>query len=704
MLNSPSSNSRSLETFPIQFIKGVGPRIAEILAKKGILTPEDLLYYFPYKYLDRRRMTPIGELKGGGEAVAVGKIITAGIGFFGRGRRIFEVLLGDDSGVVSLKWFRFNPRQMMGSFKKGDVLLVAGMVTQFRKDVQMIHPTTQHLDSDVMADIRAPGLLPTYSAIPGLGQKTLQKIVRQILVQFAGKIEDPIPLEIRQKYEFLDKEETFHEIHFPSPEVDFDVLSRGRTPAMKREIFEEFFFMELGLALKRYHVKREAGHAFPCSATELEQLKQGLPFTLTRAQNQVMEEILADLAQPCPMNRLLQGDVGSGKTIIALLAARIVLDNGFQVALMAPTEILAEQHYQTARKILASANYPIALLTSRSSAAEMKQIRRLINRGIYRLVVGTHALLSEDVHFDKLGLALIDEQHRFGVVQRQTLKEKGRPDILVMTATPIPRTLSMTLYGDLDLSVIDELPPGRQRIKTLIFKDSERKRLYQAIGEITKRGEQVYVVYPLVEESEKLPLKDATRMSEELKLALPEVKIALLHGRVKEEERDQIMRGFKEGEIQLLVATTVVEVGIDVPNATLMVIENAERFGLSQLHQLRGRVGRGSKPSYCVLVSSAPEFEPAGKRLKVMTETGDGFRIAEEDLSIRGPGDYLGTRQSGLPELRVANLLRDFEILKLARQEAFKLVKLDPTLRHQPTLRSTLYSRWKERLALAEIA
>lgn len=678
--------------------------MATCLEAKEIKTPLDLLYSFPYKYLDRRQLTAVSDLQPGQETVTVGKIISAGIGFFGRGRRIFEVLLGDEKGVVSLKWFRFNPRQMMASFKKGEVLLVSGKVSLFRRDLQLVHPTTQHLDPDMLEAIAAPGLLPVYSAIPGVGQKTVQKIVRNVLEQFAGNIEDPLPLEIRERYQLPLKEATFHQIHFPDPDTDFNLLSQGRTAAFKREIFEEFFFMELGLALKRSQGKQETGTSFPVTAEQLATMQGRLPFVLTAAQQRVWQEILADLAAPVPMNRLLQGDVGCGKTIVALLAAQVVIQSGAQVALMAPTEILAEQHYRTAQKILSGLPIHTALLTSRSTAAEQKKIQRLIERGVYSLVVGTHALLSEGVKFQNLGLAIVDEQHRFGVVQRQTLKSKGNnPDILVMTATPIPRTLSMTLYGDLDLSVIDELPPGRQKIRTLIFKESERERLHRAIGEITGKGGQAYIVYPLIEESEKLPLKDAIRMSEELQRALPGVQVGLLHGRVPEDERDRVMKEFKDGKIQLLVSTTVIEVGIDVPNATLMIIEHAERFGLSQLHQLRGRVGRGDKPSYCVLVSSASDFDLSARRLQVMTETTDGFRIAEEDLAIRGPGDFMGTRQSGLPDLRVANLLRDFEILKLARKEAFALISEDRRLQSHPQLRKILYSRWKEKLALAEV-
>ena len=430
-----------------------------------------------------------------------------------------------------------------------------------------------------------------------------------------------------------------------------------------------------------------------------------LPFRLTAAQVRVLAEILKDLRGPHPMNRLLQGDVGSGKTVVALLAAMAAIEKGYQVAMMAPTEILAEQHHQTARRLLAPFKVPVAFLTGGLDAGERRRTYARIAKGMFPLVVGTHALISEGLEFKSLGLAIIDEQHRFGVLQRAALKEKGlsSPHILVMTATPIPRTLAMTIYGDLDLSVIDELPPGRQKIRTEVLEEKSRRLLYNLMGEVLRRGEQGYVVYPLIEESEKLTLRDATQMSEELSKIFPDLSVALLHGRTPPEQKESIMRSFKSGEIRLLVSTTVIEVGIDVPEAILMVIEHAERFGLSQLHQLRGRVGRGDKPSLCLLVTSLPKSNPGFRRLQVMCETQDGFRIAEEDLKIRGPGDFLGTRQSGLPELRVANLIRDYKILEIARREAFHWLEHDTDLKRHPPLCEHLMTKWGERLALADI-
>ena len=683
-------------------MKGVGPRIAEFFAAKEIQTCEDLLSYFPFKYLDQRSLEKVGSLQPGKSRVTAGRILSCGIAFTGGRRKIFEILLGDDSGVISLKWFRFNPRQMMGGFKKGMGLLVTGEVTEFRRECQFIHPTVQILDGDVIDEIRAPGIVPTYSQIPGLGQKLLRRIVQNTFDLFSGNIIDPLPEEIR--HSLPSKEQALREIHFPPDSNGIDDLLASRTPAFRREIFEEFFLMELGLALKRRSVKKEDGVSFDIGDEKIQEWRRKLPFQLTGAQERVLDEILTDLREPHPMNRLLQGDVGSGKTVISLLAALTAIENGHQAALMAPTEILAEQHYLTARTLLAPFKIPIALLTSRLDPRERRSAHARIRKGMFPLVIGTHALISEGVAFKSLALTIIDEQHRFGVLQRAALREKGRsPHVLVMTATPIPRTLAMTIYGDLDLSIIDELPPGRQKIGTEIVPEKNRRQLYGVMREVLGRGGQGYIVYPLVEESEKLSLKDATGMAEELKRIFPEQPIALLHGRTPPEEKEAVMRSFKAGEIKLLVSTTVIEVGIDVPQATMMVIEHAERFGLSQLHQLRGRIGRGDKSSICLLVTPVSRHDPAYRRLEVMVETQDGFRIAEEDLKIRGPGDFLGTRQSGLPELRVANLLRDYKILQEAREEAFRWIEKDPHLAFHPPLRETLFRKWGGRLALAEI-
>jgi len=671
---------------------------------KEISTAGDLLRYFPYKYLDRRSLSRIVDLKPGKDRVTAGRIMACGLAFTGGKRKIFEIVVGDDTGTISLKWFRFNPRYMLGAFKKGMGLVVSGEATNFRGHIQFIHPILEVVDSDVVDEIAAPGIVPAYSQIQGLGQKLIRKVIAHSLKLFEGRIEDPLPTEIRERLHLPDKETALRDVHFPQEATSLENLINQRTPAFKREIFEEFFFMELGLALKRKTMTREQGISIEVDRNRLEEWESKLPFRLTGAQRRVLDEICGGLRGPHPMNRLIQGDVGSGKTVVAFLAAMAAIEQGFQAALMAPTEILAEQHYKAAQKLFAPFHIPVALLTGSLDAAEKKRAHGRIAKGLFPLVVGTHALVSEKLAFKSLGLVIIDEQHRFGVLQRAALKEKGaNPHVLVMTATPIPRTLAMTVYGDLELSVIDELPPGRQPIKTQVVGEKSRRQLYATIGEILRRGEQGYVVYPLIEESEKLPLRDASRMYEELQRVFPNYQVALLHGKTPQDEKESVMRAFKSGAIQLLISTTVIEVGIDVPQATLMVIEHAERFGLSQLHQLRGRVGRGDKTSYCLLVSGMAPSNPGYRRLQVMCETNDGFRISEEDLKIRGPGDFLGTRQSGLPDLRVANLIRDYKILEVARREAFAWLERDPQLTEHPLAKETLKRRWGQKLALADI-
>lgn len=662
-------------------------------------TAEDLFYFFPYKYIDRRRLDSIRGLAPGQRTV-VGQVVTSGLVFFRNRRRLFEVILSDGTGAVSLKWFHFYP-QMQSRFKKGTTLMVSGPVTHYRHEPQFVHPEVQILNSDLMEEVSAPGIIPVYSEIPGLGQRRFRKIIENSFSRFV--IEEVLPSEIIARYQFPEKKEALFQLHFPPPSADVDEWNRAISPAHRREIFEEFFLMELALALKRRGNKQDLGIVFRWTVEAVKESLQKLPFPLTRAQRRVLHEILQDMAQPMPMNRLVQGDVGSGKTVVALLSALVAIQNGYQVALMVPTEILAEQHFRTASELLSCFKIIPALLTGSLTQSEKTKIRSRIRRGLHPLIIGTHAVISEGVEFQNLGLVIIDEQHRFGVLQRQALRAKGKPDVLVMTATPIPRTLAMTVYGDLDVSIIDEMPPGRQPIRTDIVESRERGRLYQLIAQALDRGEQGYIVYPLVEESEKLVLKDADRMYQELKKIFPDRTLALLHGRVKGEEKEKVFRDFKAGRVGLLVCTTVIEVGVDVPNATLMVIEHADRFGLSQLHQLRGRVGRGEKRSTCILVSDYQKTETAYKRLRVMCETQDGFRIAEEDLKIRGPGDFLGTRQAGLPEFRMANILRDQKILIEARKEAFQLIEQDPDLRHVPQLKEGLMIRWKERLALAEV-
>ncbi len=715
MWNSQFSNNKAQTSqYPVRFVKGVGPRLAGLLAQKQIESVEDLLLYYPYRYLDQRNLLKISQLIPGIPQVTVGKIAACGVAYAGK-RRIFEVILADATGVISLKWFGFYQKQMLSMYKKGMVVVASGSVTEFRNKIQMIHPVVQVIEEvspedevkpeeDVEPSLKAPGIVPVYSQVCGVGTRSLRRIIGRLLEPFVALVPDPIPEDIQVKLGLIPKNEALWEVHHPSPETNAEDLEKFRTPAFRREIFEEFFLMEMGLALKRRTVKREAGTSIQVSDEKKSLWKSSLPFRLTGAQERVLGEIDEDMAQPHPMNRLIQGDVGSGKTVVAFLSALSAIENGFQVALMAPTEILAEQHYLNAQKILGPLKIPMALLTSRLTPDEKRRAQAKVRKGFFPLVIGTHALIAEKVSFPNLGLVIIDEQHRFGVLQRAALKEKGNnPHVLVMTATPIPRTLSMTIYGDLDLSVIDELPPGRQKIQTKIVGEKQRRAVYQFLKTKVEAGEQAYVVYPLVEESEKLDLKDATRMSEEIQKFLPGFRVGLLHGRTSPEEKESLMRSFKGGGVHILVSTTVIEVGIDVPNATVMVIEHAERFGLSQLHQLRGRVGRGQKASYCLLMTPAGKSAPAYQRLQVMVDTEDGFKIAEEDLRLRGPGDFLGTRQSGLPDLRIANLIRDYAILKEARREAFAWIEKDPHLMMHPPLLDVLKRRWKEKLALADV-
>ncbi len=515
----------------------------------------------------------------------------------------------------------------------------------------------------------------------------------------ASAIIDPMPLEIIKAYNLPALHESILNVHFPSSELSIGDLNSGTSPFHQRLVFDELFTLQLGLAVIKKGEAIKRGIAFLPDGRLINRLLNSLPFKLTNAQERVFKDILKDMQSPAPMNRLLQGDVGSGKTIVALMAMLSAVECGYQAALMAPTEILAEQHYINIHKLIEDLGLNIQLITG--SSKDRASLRDGIDADI---VIGTHALIQEGVSFKKLGFIVIDEQHRFGVMQRATLRKKGvNPDTLIMTATPIPRTLAMTLYGDLDYSVIDELPPNRSPIITKLFSEKNKSQIYSLIAEETKKGRQVYVVYPVIEESEKTDLKSAIAGTEGLQKIFPYLKVGLIHGRMKPVEREDVMKEFKNGNMHILVSTTVIEVGVDVPNAALMIIIHSERFGLAQLHQLRGRVGRGSNQSYCILLSYGGS-EDARKRLEVMVKTADGFRIAEEDLNIRGPGEFFGTRQSGMPDLKVANLLRDVKILEIARKEAFSLIERDSTLSGYPQLRKSIEDFWGRRLEFFKTA
>ncbi len=708
---------------PIQFIKGVGPRLSEILKKKKIRTVEDALYFLPRLYQDRRQIKTISQLAVGKLETVMGTVRKAEMSYY-RKRRTFELTIGDETGILVAKWFNFNPRFMKGRFRRGLRLILSGEVILYQFQKELHHPELEILEEseetaktegnstgkgNVEDSLHFGRIVPIYSETEGLyqRQRLIRRIQKNVIDQFAVKTFSGIPEEICRRQQLIPLAEALRRVHFPDADEDIARLLEGKSPSHRRLIFDEFFFLELGLALRRSGTLMEKGIPFPISHRYTQRLRELLPFALTPSQEDVLMDIETDMRRPHPMNRLLQGDVGSGKTIVALMAGLMAIEGGYQVGIMAPTEILAEQHCLNVHFLLEKLGLRAALLTSRLKKNQKENLCREIARGDIHIAIGTHALIQEGVAFHNLGLAVIDEQHKFGVMQRATLKKKGyNPDVLVMTATPIPRTLAMTLYGDMDVSVIDQLPPGRGPITTKCFSERERFRVYRALREEIGKGKQAYVVYPLVEESERLDLKDATQMAKHLQRDIfPEYKIGLLHGRMKSEEKEAMMDDFKSRRIHILVSTIVVEVGIDVPNASIMVIEHAERFGLSQLHQLRGRVGRGPDPSQCLLIAGYPRTDEAGKRLRVMEQTTDGFKIAEEDLAIRGPGELLGTQQSGIPDFRVASFLRDFVLLNEARQEAFALISADPALSFPEHwfMKETLKERWKEKLELATI-
>ncbi|MDP3016194.1 MAG: ATP-dependent DNA helicase RecG [Deltaproteobacteria bacterium] len=694
---------------PIQYVKGVGPKLAKLFEKKGILTVEDGLYFLPRCYEDRRHLKKISELRAGGKETGFGEILLSGTAFYqNKKKRVFEVVVGDGSATITLKWFRGNERYLKERFKKGRRLIFSGDVRWFNYQKEIHHPDVEIVEGDIEEDyLNFKRIVPIYSETEGLYQRTLRRLLKSIVDGYSDELISPIPEEIVERQDLIDFSEAFRRVHFPPDGESIEKLNLQRSDGHRRIIFDEFFFLELGLALKKRGVALETGISFRTQDTLSKKLLNQLSFQLTRAQERALAEIVEDMERPHPMNRLIQGDVGSGKTIVALLASLRAVEFGYQAAIMAPTEVLAEQHYLTIHRWVEPLGVGVALLTSNIKGSEREEIYDRIRRGEVQIVIGTHAVIQEQVEFHRLGLAIIDEQHKFGVVQRGLLKKKGgNPDVLVMTATPIPRTLAMTIYGDLDISLIDEMPPGRMPVETRVFPESARNRVYRIVEEEVKKGRQVFIVYPLVEESEKLDLMDATQMAEHLqKDVFPGFRIGLLHGRMKSDEKEAIMGEFKERAIHILVATTVIEVGIDIPNASVMVVEHAERFGLSQLHQLRGRIGRGQYPSKCILLAQYRSSEEAKIRLRAMEQTNDGFKIAEQDLELRGPGEFFGIRQSGLPDFRVAHLIRDTQILIEARREAFRLVQGDPDLERpsHSALKDALKKRWKGRLELATI-
>ncbi len=705
-----SPRPRDILQTAIRYVKGVGPRLAERFATRDIHTVQDALYLIPRRYEDRRRVTTICNLAPKEPASFTAEVLDFGARRTGPRRQIFELKLGDETGQIVARWFRFNPKGFQNRFTRGERVRVAGRVEVYRGTRQLVHPDVEKIGDDPADGGQDFGsIIPVYPEIEGIYPKVLRKIMRRVVDQYAEHTVEILPEAVLRLHDFPAVSEALRLVHFPPDDSDVEELNRGQSAAHRRVVFEEFFLFQLGLALRRGRLKAQAGQAHPVREDLFELARDLFGFELTGAQRRVLSEIAGDLAGTQPMNRLLQGDVGSGKTAVAVLAATVAARSGAQTAFMAPTEILAEQHHRQILKLMhRSPQAPgVAFLSSAVKGKARREVLEEVHSGRVDLVVGTHALIEEGVRFSNLGLCVIDEQHRFGVVQRASLQAKGgRPDVLVMTATPIPRTLSMTVYGDLDVSILDEMPPGRLPVKTVVLRGGEVRQAYRHVRREVESGGQAYLVYPLVEESEKVDLRDATRMFERLSSgALAGLRLGLLHGRMAGEEKDEVMRRFSSGDLDVLVATTVIEVGVDVPRATVMLVEHAERFGLSQLHQLRGRVGRGERPSTCYLVAHSLASGDARSRLKVMERTNDGFEIAEEDLAIRGPGEFLGTRQSGLPSFLFGDLARDSDLLMRARQDAFRLIEVDPGLARpgHALLKKALWSRWGRRLQFAEV-
>jgi ATP-dependent DNA helicase RecG len=690
---------------PIQYVKGVGPHRASLLKKLGIETVRDALFYLPARYEDRSSIQKIISLTCGEVHTVSGKVVKAELGPASPRHprlKLLSVIIADESGILAAKWF--NQSYLAKIFKPSQRVIFYGPVKAgFRGNgFEMLNPEFELIDDeDEDTDYLSAGrIVPVYGLTEGLSQKQLRSIIHSCLKGALSSISDPMPEEIIARLGLPGMKGSIETVHFPTAGSPMAALNSGTSPAHQRLAFDELFTLQLGLAAIKNRETAEKGIAFTITGKLTSKLIAKLPFSLTAAQQRVVTEIEKDMTAPKPMNRLVQGDVGSGKTVVALIAMFGAVESGYQAALMAPTEILAEQHYLNIMGMTDGLGLKISLLTGGKKDKDFESIAS----GNSDIIIGTHALIQEGVEFKKLGLIVIDEQHRFGVMQRAVLRRKGvNPDTLIMTATPIPRTLALTLYGDLDYSVIDELPPNRTPVATKILRESQKETVYDLISREAASGRQVYVVYPLIEESEKSNLKDAITGAEALQKKFPDLRVGLIHGRLPAAEREELMRDFKNGAINILVSTTVIEVGVDVPNATLMLIVHAERFGLSQLHQLRGRVGRGSGKSHCLLMNYGGSAD-SRKRLDIMAKTNDGFRIAEEDLNIRGPGEFFGTRQSGLPDLRAANLLRDYRLLDIARKEAFELVAGDPGLSGHSKLRKALEDFWGKKLELFKTA
>ncbi len=689
-----NTTSQPILNQSVQYLKGVGPKRSEIFGKLGIHTIRDMLYYFPREYKDLTKIQKISEAKIGTEIGIQGKVLGINTRISRNRKHILEVFVSDETGAVAATWF--NQPFLISKFRIGDNIYLHGKVGVY-KYLQLLSPEYEIIPDE---EVKKEGsIVPIYPLTEHISQPYFRKILKNAVYHFSDYVEETLPKEIMKKTDLISIHDAIKGIHFPQT---FECLKNAKS----RLVYDELFILELAMALRRSGIKEETGISFKVGPNVDAHIRNLIPFTLTNAQELVINEIKKDMRNNKPMNRLLQGDVGSGKTVVAIYAILAAIANGYQAAFMAPTEILSEQHFQTIQKYLHHSHVRMQLLTGSTNSKFKKDILEKIRTGQIDLVIGTHALIEETVQFKKLGLVVIDEQHKFGVIQRLKLKGKGfSPDVLIMTATPIPRTLSITLFGDLDISILDEMPPGRTPIKTFwISKDKEKDSYNFIHGEITK-GRQVFIVYPLVEESAVLDLKAAVTEARKLQHdVFPASKVGLLHGQMKSGDKDKIMTDFKERRYDILVSTVIIEVGIDVPNATVMVVEHAERFGLAQLHQLRGRIGRGSEQSYCLLFGN-PKTNEARERLKIMTKTCDGFKIAEMDFKLRGPGEFFGTRQHGLPELRISDLIRDFPILKQARSDAFGIVSKDPhlTLETHQKIRQKVMETFKDKLELISI-
>jgi ATP-dependent DNA helicase RecG len=686
---------------PLQFLKGVGPRKAADLKRAGLISVEDLFYRLPVRYEDRARMQPIASLRAGAKAAVIGDIKSARLSVTRRrGFKIFNAVVGDASGAIRCTWM--NQPFLADILQPHLRVVVFGEVKLDSSGLHLLNPEYELVTDDI-SGVHTGRIVPFYEKAGSVTPNMQRKLVRFALDQLPPEIPDILPADLRARLALATRRTAIEASHFPPNDASVDQLNAFRTPAQRRLIFEEFFLFQIGHAWRRQVASAETKPFIPIVDDRIRAAAaQILPFKLTAGQRQASREIVDDMRRPYPMHRLLQGDVGAGKTIVALLAAVVAMENGLQVAFMAPTEILAGQHFGNIARLLSKSRFRVDLLTGSTPGLQKHTLHAHIERGTTNLIVGTHALVQESVCFHRLGLVVIDEQHRFGVAQRAALRAKGlHPDVLLMTATPIPRTLALTDYSELDVSKIMDLPPGRTPVRTTVKPESRRDEVYQLLRDELDRGRQAYIIYPLVEGSEKIDLKSATEMADHLQAEIfPSYRVALLHGRMKPDAKERVMHAFAAGQIHILVSTTVVEVGVDVPNASVMVVEHAERFGLSQLHQLRGRVGRGPWESHCVLLYQSPWTDDARQRLNALASTSDGFAIAERDLELRGPGDFFGTRQSGLPQLRTGDLVRDRDVMEEAYGEARRLVAEGELT---GDVLNFVRERWQQQFGLIEV-